>query len=223
MTDRTHPDSGRIITSGDVLRELHEEIETLRMGYAAARLEIESLRAAQPAGAQQPGAVYAALPEKYYLAGGEVPTWDEKQMRAFADATHTLRASHGQAPAQAAPAAVAGPVVNRATVIEWLDANDIEVTDRQMDGLFHFAAPTTQPAPGEQNESAYQRGYMDGMAKGRRDVEAAPQQEALIRQMLESMCWAARVMTISEDEAPGYFAAITAARERLGGQHGTDK
>ena len=40
------------------------------------------------------------------------------------------------------------------------------------------AAPTTQPAPGEQNESAYQRGYMDGMAKGRRDVEAAPQQEA---------------------------------------------
>ena len=47
----------------------------------------------------------------------------------------------------AAPAAVTGPVVNRATVIEWLDANGIEVTDRQMDGLFHFAAPTTQPAP----------------------------------------------------------------------------
>lgn len=46
-----------------------------------------------------------------------------------------------------APAAVAGPVVNRITVIEWLDANDIEVTDRQMDGLFHFAAPTTHPAP----------------------------------------------------------------------------
>ena len=41
------------------------------------------------------------------------------------------------------------------------------------------------------------------------------EQQALIRQMLESMCWAARVMTISEDEAPGYFAAITAARARL--------
>ena len=27
------------------------------------------------------------------------------------------------------------------------------------------------------NESAYQRGYLDGMAKGRRDVDAAPQQE----------------------------------------------
>ena len=37
----------------------------------------------------------------------------------------------------------------------------------------------------------------------------------LIRQLVESMCWAARVMTISEDEAPGYFAAITAARARL--------
>ena len=50
------------------------------------------------------------------------------------------------AKAQPAPAAVAGPVVNRATVIEWLDANDIEVTDRQMDGLFHFAAPTDDAA-----------------------------------------------------------------------------
>ena len=45
----------------------------------------------------------------------------------------------------------------------------------------------------------------------------AKQDEALIRQMLESMCWAA-VMAISEDEAPGYFAAITAARARLEGK-----
>ena len=54
---------------------------------------------AQPA-AQQ-GVAYAALPEKYYLAGGEVPTWDAKQMHAFADATHAIRASNGQAPAGA--------------------------------------------------------------------------------------------------------------------------
>ena len=47
--------------------------------------------------AAQQGAAYAALPEKYYLAGGEVPTWDAKQMRAFADATCDLRASRGQA------------------------------------------------------------------------------------------------------------------------------
>lgn len=40
--------------------------------------------------------------------------------------------------------------------------------------------------------------------------------EALIRQLLESMCWAARVMTISEDEAPGYFAVISTAKARLG-------
>ena len=33
-------------------------------------------------------------------------------------------------------------------------------------------------SPMELNESAYQRGYLDGMAKGRREVEAAPQQEA---------------------------------------------
>ena len=84
-----------------------DDVQLLRMGYAAARLEIESLK--------------AQLAE---------------------------RASHGQA-----PAAVAGPVVNRATVIEWLDANDIEVTDRQMDGLFHSAAPTTQPLPASQGDA----------------------------------------------------------------------
>lgn len=38
------------------------------------------------------------------------------------------------------------PVVNRATVIEWLDALDIEVTDRQMDGLFHASPPPTDAA-----------------------------------------------------------------------------
>ena len=47
------------------------------------------------------------------------------------------------------------------------------------------------------------------------EAEVRKDDEALIRQMLESMCWAARVMTISEDEAPGYFAAIAAARARL--------
>ena len=47
------------------------------------------------------------------------------------------------------------------------------------------------------------------------EAEVRKDDEALIRQMLESMCWAARVMAISEDEAPGYFAAITAACARL--------
>ena len=41
-----------------------------------------------------------------------------------------------------------GAVVSRATVIEWLDANDIEVTDRQLGGLFHFSAPPTAQAEG---------------------------------------------------------------------------
>ena len=38
--------------------------------------------------------------------------------------------------------------MSRATVIEWLDANEIEVTDRQLGGLFHFSAPPTAQAEG---------------------------------------------------------------------------
>ena len=50
-------------------------------------------------------------------------------------------------------------------------------------------------------------------------LEAARKQDAaLIRQTLESMCWAARVMTISEDEAPGCFAVISTASARLEGK-----
>lgn len=70
------------------LRRQYAEIETLRTGYEAARMEIESLRAAQPAGAQQPGAAYAALPEP--ALSDDLYCAD--MMRAFADATHTLRA-----------------------------------------------------------------------------------------------------------------------------------
>ncbi len=44
---------------------------------------------------------YAELPTRYYLVGGVEKAWDHQQMRDFADATHTLRASHGQASSQA--------------------------------------------------------------------------------------------------------------------------
>ena len=181
MTDKQQPEALRLANALEYcdasvarqaineLRLLHAELEALRAGYAAARLDIETLKA--QLAAQQPGVAYAALPEPitYQIAalkacehGDALVGWrvepsrqsfdasmrpkrklyTEGDMHDFADRTHALRASHGQA-----PAAVAGPVVNRATVIEWLDANDIEVTDRQMDGLFHFAAPTTQPSP----------------------------------------------------------------------------
>ena len=52
MTDRTHPDSGRITTSSDVIADLHDEIERLErelaQALAAADVEVreaDSLRA----------------------------------------------------------------------------------------------------------------------------------------------------------------------------------
>ena len=73
---------------------------------------IGRLRAALAAGqatAAQQGAAYAALPTstragRVYEEGfliGTCPLYTADQLRAFADATHTLRASHGQAPSQA--------------------------------------------------------------------------------------------------------------------------
>lgn len=124
------------------LGDAADDVQILRMGYAAARLEIESLRkehadelaVAYMCGAsrekelvaQQTGAAYAALPdidEDDGLIWQAIFDWKDcergapalaaadrlsrllaDQMRAFADATHAIRvASHGQAPAQAAP------------------------------------------------------------------------------------------------------------------------
>lgn len=48
------------------------------------------------------GAVYAELPS--ILKTPDLVQFDAREMRAFADATHALRTSHGQAPAVAAPA-----------------------------------------------------------------------------------------------------------------------
>jgi len=74
------------------LRRLHAENETLR-----AKLKAQLA-------AQQPGAVYAELPEPHHRGpagtGNYFSSFTADQMRAFADATCAMRASHGQAPAQ---------------------------------------------------------------------------------------------------------------------------
>jgi hypothetical protein len=107
----------------------YDEVEVERLNDWAIRAndEIDRLHAlaagqataapAQPA-AQQ-GVAYAALPTSNYAGRvyeegfliGTCPLYTADQMRAFADATCALRASHGQAPADAAPSAgaVAGP------------------------------------------------------------------------------------------------------------------
>lgn len=79
----------------------------------------------------------------------------------------------------------------------------MELSDEQIDGAYRVVWTTV---PHRERLSAFARAI---------EAEVRKDDEALIRQMLESMCWAARVMTISEDEAPGYFAAIAAGRARL--------
>ena len=89
---------------------LHTESEMRRTALLD-EMQKAALAAGQ-ATAAQPGVVYAELPAPNYPKSGGFPgTFAEAQMRAFADATHALRASHGQAPAGAAPSAgaVAGP------------------------------------------------------------------------------------------------------------------
>ena len=172
------------------LGDAGSDVQLLRMGYAAARLEIESLKS--QLAAQQPGVAYAALPEPitYQIAvlkacehGDALVGWrvepsrqsfdasmrpkrklyTEGDMHDFADRTHAMRASHGQAPAQAAPAAVAGctrshPHENmdsacraKAAIAEMRNkaARGAEATAHDLDRFVVMltSAPTTQPAP----------------------------------------------------------------------------
>ena len=74
------------------------------IGRLRAALAAGQATAAQAQPAAQQGVAYAALPEPYCNAHDDADAcypdmFSEHQMRAFADATHALRASHGQAPA----------------------------------------------------------------------------------------------------------------------------
>ena len=162
MTDKQHPEALRLaelLTADEwpgnmtlvsyarecvaELRRQHTELETLRMGYAAARLEIESLqariktmaeehaeelmvahldgrmRAAQPAGAPQPGAagLIGALEDAQQAINSmkvEAETAAQGDEQMMLEACETISneglqadmairaalASHGQAPAQ---------------------------------------------------------------------------------------------------------------------------
>ena len=78
------------------------------IGRLRAALAAGQATAAPVQPAAQQGAAYAALPTsshagRVYEEGflvGTCPLYTADKMRAFADATHTLRASHGQAPAE---------------------------------------------------------------------------------------------------------------------------
>ena len=152
---------GAKLKSYEDLGDAANDMQLLRAGYDAARLEIESLQARIKTMAEE----HADELTVAHLDG---------RMRAAQPAPAQAD------PTQVAPAAVAGPVVNRATVIEWLDANDIEVTDRQMDGLFHSATPTTPPAQVADSVledaargSEYQRGYRHGYEQRDAEVRGA--------------------------------------------------
>ena len=88
----------------------HKKADDTRAKFLALVEETCAALAAGQATAAQQGAAYAALPTsshagRVYEEGfliGTCPLYTADKMRAFADATHTLRASHGQAPAGAA-------------------------------------------------------------------------------------------------------------------------
>ena len=84
----------------------HKKSDDTRAKFLALAEETCAALAAGQATAAQQGVAYAALPEPYCNAHDDAGAcypdmFSEHQMRAFADATHTLRASHGQAPAGA--------------------------------------------------------------------------------------------------------------------------
>lgn len=110
----------------NMVRDLRAENDRLTTQLAA-------LAAGRATAAQQ-GVAYAALPEPYCNAHDDADAcypdmFSEQQMRAFADATHTLRASHGEAPAKTgnSVSAQADSVQEDAARYRWLrEGNDVQ-------------------------------------------------------------------------------------------------
>ncbi len=104
------------------MQRLHAENTALRQGYAAARLEIESLKAQLADHADElvvahldgrmrersvPAGEYPALPEKSYLGDDVSYGYDSEDMRAYVDADRAMRAAQPAGAQQPAPSAAA--------------------------------------------------------------------------------------------------------------------
>ena len=164
---------------------------------------------AQPV-AQQ-GVAYAALPEPYCNAHDDAGAcypdmFSEYQMRAFADATHTLRASHGQAPAGAGERVYAFRRKGLADFCTCDEARYEELSNKP--NLFETRVFYTAPQP----------------------VAREPLDEA--RRMFDAGWKAAALFCDREDvvadgiigfgACPQFEAAFSAAHDLKGGQHGTE-
>jgi len=133
---------------GARLRSMGAENETLQAGYAAARLEIESLRARSV----EPSGEYPALPEPdrvmedWSIGGVLVDYFTTDQMRAFADADRAMRASQTagaqQAPAQAAQEPVAWYVTGGSRL---LDEDEAKAEARHIGGTARAIPLYTAP------------------------------------------------------------------------------
>ena len=145
---------------------------------------------AQPA-AQQ-GVAYAATPTSNYAGRvyeegfliGTCPLYTADQMRAFADATYALRASHGQAPAgatlyQIMAAAKELHAINHPTgEPEWdaLRQCEIDALRRRAERILKAAAPT---APATQQPEGDVVAYLDVGANGYLDLGSELSEDAL--------------------------------------------
>lgn len=137
----------------------------------------------------QTDAVYAELPEKYYLAGGEVPTWDAKQMHAFADRTHALRqaviAPELQAEARRCYDAAMEQAAPEAAPVEQDDHQILAITTAYEQGVgkghqaYNSGKEIANPySPAYRCDLAWQYGYKEGKEQAQREAKAAPRQEA---------------------------------------------
>ena len=209
------------------LRRLHAENETLRAGYAAARLEIESLNAqlhaAKQINAAQFGLLAASIPGS------------------------ALRTSHAQAPT---PAAVAWPVavlkfergtpgreneMPRVVSCNWMPDGEYEV--------YLAAAPATQPAPQQDAQEPVAvvvpcytpSGKRVALYSAKQDLPIgtqlylAPQPvecEPLTREQVKAICVESGYETATLQERADFINGIRHAERhhgiKKGGQHGAE-
>ena len=182
------------------------------------RQAAQMLAAAPAQPATQQGAAYAEMPEPYCNAHDDADAcypdmFSEHQMHAFADATHTLRASHGQAPAQPDPAYSAA--CHLATVL----------FKKHFAHLPDYASG--QVVWGLCDSTAGVISQIDNMVSGlvqppTTTAQAAQQASAgvTLRSMIEGMSVSVDVSTGDHDAGHRYFGTVTEVMECQGDKHG---
>ena len=172
------------------------------------------------------GGNYPVMPKRYTVDDDGEELFTAEKMRAFADATHTLRASHGEAPAQPDQPIACSYGDNGYACCEGgpcqADVHNDKLAEQQAPATAQAEESVPAPAPPPECETeaekrAFAFGWFKALESERRKADSVQEDAARYRLLRRGQHWSV-IDAIGNDllRAEALDAAVDAARKQGG-------